>query len=496
MMKQKSPAAIIGCGLGGLATACRLAFLGHPVTLFEKNDGPGGKMQEIRKDGYRFDTGPSLLTMADVLNELFESCGEKPGDYLTLLEPEPLCRYLYPDGTRFDNFRNPGLSVAEIQRFAPEDADAYRQFLEYCQRLYIRTSGAFLFNPLYQLRDLADLRLTDMCRIDAFRTVSSRIDREFHSPYLRQFFKRFTTYNGSSPFQAPATLNVIPHVELNQGGFYVKGGLFRIAESLYRLAGKLGVKFRFQTGVQKIRTSGNRVTGLLLENGTTFDSKLVISNSDATETLTSLLGTPAVSTGKIQRLKRAEPSSSGFVLLLGTDRNWDLLRHHTIFFSTDYRREFADIFQRGILPHDPTIYIANTSHTDPSDAPEGGSNLFILVNAPWVREGQDWNEIRESYTDKILNMLDLKGLSGIRESIRFRQVITPVDFRRRFLSHRGSIYGRSSNSRLAAFLRPRNKVAEINGLYLTGGGSHPGGGIPLVLLSARHAVELIRRHEQ
>ncbi len=226
---------VIGAGLGGLSAACLLAAKGHKVTIFEKNDTVGGKMNQVEANGFRFDTGPSLLTMPFILEKLFHECNAKLHDHLELIPLDPICKYFYQDGTIFHNFEDRDKTIAEIKRFAPEDADAYQEFLNYAENLYHKTADAFIFNPLYSFTDFKELNLLSFFGIDAFTTVSERVNSKFDSSYLRKFFKRFTTYNGSSPFQAPATLNVIPHVDLNLGVFFVIGGLYHVAISVEML---------------------------------------------------------------------------------------------------------------------------------------------------------------------------------------------------------------------------------------------------------------------
>lgn len=494
---MKKNAVVIGAGIGGLTAACLLASDSRidNIVVYEQNDAPGGKMQEVQLGDYRFDTGPSLLTMPFLLQKLFESCGESMENWLELQEVNPLCRYFYPDGVVFDNFSDREETLREIHRFAPEDAKAYTDFLNHAEKLYDKTADAFLFNPLYDFRDLKQLNLFDFLGIDAFSTVAGKVDSFFSSPYLRQFFKRFTTYNGSSPYQAPATLNVIPHVELNQGGYYVNGGLYSIARALHNLALKIGVEFRFNTAVKNIRVEESRVRGIILENGTHVSTDLLIANSDATDTILNLLPGDVLPQRKRKKQAALEPSCSGFVMLLGSTRNWDQLKHHNIYFSEDYRREFKDIFEHRKLPEDPTIYIANTSYSDNNHAPSGGSNLFVLVNAPY-EDGQNWQELQTSYSQKLLNILENRGLTGLKSSIAEMEIITPKDFQRRYGSNRGSIYGTSSNNTFSAFLRPRNKLRKFQNLYLVGGSTHPGGGIPLVIQSAFNAFQLFQRHHE
>lgn len=486
--------AIIGAGIGGLTSAALLASDGHSVTVYEKNDFAGGKMNEMRVDGFRFDMGPSLLTMPEILTLVYADCGEELDDYLTVEPLEPLCRYFFNDGTRFDNFNNLERSLAEVERIAPSDRQSYAEFLQYARKLYQNAAPSFLFNPLSDVSDLRDLNFADLSGIDALTTVSNRVDDYFSTDYMRKFFKRFTTYNGSSPFRAPATLNVIPHVEINKGGYYVKGGIYRIAEALHELAKKKGARFTMNAEVDTITTTSGRVSGITLKNGTHKNYDLVVSNSDAFETYHHLLPEKDVDSFRKALLSRAEPSCSGFVLLLGINRSYEQLRHHNVFFSDDYRQEFDAIFSQNLPPDDPTIYVANTSYTDPEDAIEGGSNLFILVNAPYLTEKYDWEEKGASYASHVLDKLEKRGLKKLRSSIIHRQKITPLDFYQKYRSYRGSIYGTSSNSRLSAFMRPGNKARTVDGLYLTGGSTHPGGGIPLVILSALHASTLIKRN--
>ena len=486
---------VIGAGLGGLATSCLLAYDGHDVTILEKNAQPGGKINQITANGFRFDTGPSLLTMPFILEKLFNYCGVDISQYLDIQPIDPICRYVYANGVQFDCYHNEGVNIAQIQEFAPNDVQSFKDFQQYSKQLYEHTKEAFLFNPLYGLSDLSSLDLTDFFKIDAFKTVSERVNQMFESEELRIFFKRFTTYNGSSPFQAPATLNVIPHVELSMGGYYINGGMYSLIETLTALAKEHGVAIKYNTAVSRIETSNGAVSGIVDQQENYFPADLVVSNADATETYLQLLDKNDVSAFKRKKVSGLEPSCSGYVLLLGIDKNYNELEHHNIFFSDDYEQEFDQIFRQKVMPKDPTIYIADTSHSNPGHAPDGGSNLFVLVNAPYLSDSYDWPQQAESYQEHLITTLQKRGLTDLDDHIVYSNHITPHDFYQRYRSNKGSIYGTSSNSRLAAFMRPRNKSRSVEGLYLVGGSTHPGGGIPLVTLSAFHAVELINRFE-
>jgi phytoene desaturase len=477
---------VIGAGVGGLSAACLLAADGAEVTIIEKNDRPGGKMNQLEQGGFRFDTGPSLLTMPGILEQLFDYCGANFSKEVELIPLDPLCRYFYPDGIVFNSYENRHKAIAEVQKIAPGDTQNYEKFLEYSADLYQRTTDVFLFHPLRHFTDLFNLPVRDVFKVDAFSTVSRRVDSMVQSPYLRQFFKRFTTYNGSSPFKAPATINVIPHVELNQGGWYVKGGLYRITKALEKLAVSLGVKIHYGTAATNIEVLDDYAQGVTTAAGF-LPADIIVANSDAHETYMNLLPLDVLPASRRRQIDKTEPSCSGFVLMLGTDQVWQQLAHHNIFFSQNYPQEFDDIFKHKKMPDDPTIYVANTSYSDPEHAISGGSNLFILINAPYLDDSQDWPKLSTTYGDFIISALEKRGLKGLSKSVIVRETLTPMDFYQRYRSNRGSIYGTSSNSRFAAFLRPRNKSPYLSNLWLTGGSTHPGGGIPLCVLSAFHA---------
>jgi phytoene desaturase len=433
--------------------------------------------------------------MPFILKSLFEFCDAEISDYLDIKPIDPICRYFYENGTRFDCYHDSGVNIAQLQEFAPDDVQAYKKFKKYSESLYEYTKEAFLFNPLYGLSDLSSLSLGDFFKIDAFKTVSDRIDQMFQSPELRQFFKRFTTYNGSSPFQAPATLNIIPHAELSMGGYYLNGGMYSLIQALTKLAKEFGVNISYNTEISSISTENGQVSGLTDSSGNEISADLVISNADATETYLRFFEDSEISAWKRKKVDSLEPSCSGYVLLLGIDKTYHALLHHNIFFSDNYEKEFSQIFEDKVMPDNPTIYIANTSHTNPSDAPDGYSNLFVIVNAPYLNGNFDWENRETEYRRQLISKLQLRGLTDLEDHIVYSKSITPLDFYQKYRSNKGSIYGTSSNSKLSAFLRPRNKCRSVKGLYLVGGSTHPGGGIPLVTLSAFHAVELINRFE-
>ncbi len=481
---------IVGAGVGGLSAAIRLAAADRRVVVLEQNPQVGGKMGEVRAQGFRWDTGPSVITMRPVLEELFASAGRRMEDYLTLLPVEPLTRYFYSDGTRLDATCDLSRMTAQIAALDERDVEGYLAYLAYAARIHRITGPVFIYNRPPTLASFSRVPLRDYFGIDAFRTMEVAIKGWVHSPHLRQLLGRFATYVGASPYLAPATLNVIAHVELTGGVWYPRGGVYSIAHVLARLAQELGVEIRTNSPVEQIEVKDGRVRGVACVKGETIEAQAVIANVDVATVYERLLPAGSVPAHKVKRLVQAEPSCSGFILLLGIEGKHPQLAHHNIFFSRDYRREFTDIFERGVPPDEPTVYLSITSKTDPDHAPAGCENWFILVNAPALGAAFDWQKQAAGYRDRVLARLAEFGLD-VRDCIRYEQSLTPLDLERLTGARRGALYGASSNRRLAAFMRPHNRCPDVRGLYLAGGTTHPGGGVPMVMLSGKVAAEMV-----
>lgn len=481
---------VIGSGLGSLSGAIRLARMGFEVMLFEKNAQTGGKLHERTLGGYRFDCGPSLLTMPFVIDELFAFAGFSREEFLQFAPIEPICRYFFDDGARLDASAEVARMKAEIARFSPHDAARYEDFLAYSRRIYDLTAEIFLFSPIHEikkkLRSQHLRTLANILHIDPWRTVHQGVSRFFEDERVIQLFDRYATYNGSNPYRAPATLNIIPHVEYTLGSFYVRGGLRRLAQALAAIATAAGVQINTSSKVDRILHDGKRVTGLLV-NGERIAGDYVLCGQDVVVAFEQLL---EGFNRRRNKLKRLEPSCSGLVFLWGVNKEHASLQHHNIFFSQNYRREFEQIFEQRVPPDDPTIYVALTSKSDPEHAPAHAENWFVLLNMPYVTGESDWRHEAKAVRECVLAKLQRHGFD-IRDNIEVENMITPRDFLDLYLSNRGSIYGISSNSRSTAFKRPANRCRELKGLYFAGGSTHPGGGIPLVMLSGRMAAELI-----
>jgi len=491
-MKQK--VIIIGAGLGGLSTAIRLAKSGFSVSILEKNQNVGGKINIVEADGYKFDTGASLLTMRHVLEDLFKFAGKDIEDYLKIVACEPICRYFWSDKTVFDASGDLRKTEREIEKLEPKDVENFRRFLTDARRKYEISEKTFLAHSLNDLPQLLRPKyLKDLLAISSLSTLDAHVKSYFKSPKLRQLFNRFATYNGSSPYKIPATFALVPYVEFGLGAWYVRGGIYEIPKALKKLAEELNVKIETNCSVENILIEQGRAVGVRLENGEILKSDFVVTNADAIETYRNLIDAKERKKFTDRKLDRIEPSSSGFVLLLGTKKKFSSLAHHNIFFSDDYFAEFDALFRLKRPAMNPTVYVCAASRTDETQAPEGSENLFVLVNAPYTSSQTDWKIETKSYRNLIIKKLESFGLDDLENSIEFEQIITPEDFQAKYNANKGSIYGVSSNGIFSAFLRPPNRARDVENLYFVGGATHPGGGIPLVLLSGKFAADLISR---
>lgn len=488
--------AVIGGGIGGLSAALLLAHKGFRVDLFDGQHSPGGKALSTEKDGFRFDTGPTLFTMPFVLENIFKATGRTLGDYLELVPLEEITRYFYPDGTRFRAYRDMKRYYEEAKRAFTDPPQSLARFFSYCKTIYDLTADIFLFTPFQEWKDLILdryrwSRLPEQWKMDPLRSMHRANRRFFSDPRLVQLMDRFATFNGSSPYRVPATLNIVAHVE-HMGAFVPAKGIRRIPEALQKAGAEEGVVYHFDMPVTKIVRRGRQVTGI--ECGVRkYDFDIVVSNSDVYHTYMELLGRPNMLPALKYRFLK--PSTSALVFYWGIQGTEDLLATHNILFSENYRKEFRDLLMRKICPEDPTVYIYISSRFNPEDAPKGSENWYVMINAPYLHKKQDWGKEIERSRERILEKI--RGTLGIdiENRIVMEEVLTPEDIEKRTLSRQGSIYGISSNNTVAAFLRQRNRSTQFKGLYFCGGSATPGGGIPLAMLSGKITADLIERFE-
>ncbi len=499
---------VIGAGVGGLAAAARLAALGHRVSVHERAATHGGKLGEYRRDGFTFDTGPSLLTLPQVFTDLFAATGG-PAD-LRIEPVDPACGYTFADGTRLDLPHDPAAVPAALDAaLGPGRGAAWQGWYDRSARLWDLVGEPVLHRPL-RARDLARFgtRLRDLQAVAPWRTLRGLGDALLPDPRLRMWLDRYATYSGSDPRRTPSVLSVTAYVEQRYGAWWVRGGLRRLADALLARCEERGATVHLGSDVAEVTTDARGVTGVRLGDGTAVPADVVVSDTDAAVLYGTLLRRAAPRTrlrtaGVRTALGRASASVSGFVLLLALDgdrRPGAPHAAHRVFFPTDYDAEFDALFGR--LPSgrpapvpDPTVYVHAPG--DPALSPAGAESWFVLVNAPphdpspGSARGVDWDApgLRERYAARVLDVLARRGVD-VRDRIRWCEVRTPADLERATASPGGAIYGTASHGARAALLRPANR-SPVRGLYLVGGSAHPGGGLPIVALSAAIVADLV-----
>ena len=489
-------AIVVGAGIAGIATSIRLSKQGYTVDVFEASQHPGGKMSAFEIKGYRFDGGPSLFTMAHLVDELFTLCGEKPSDHFNYQQLDTICHYFFEDGTRFQAHKSWDDFDKSLQGIASaSERKALKKQLDKAAFRYNTTAPLFIEQSLHKARNFFNFKtlkgLFYTPKLNLFQSMDRENQQRVGNKYLVQYLNRFATYNGSDPYRAPALLNMIPHLEQQLGSYYPKGGMVSIPTSLYQLAVKQGVTFHFGHPVQEIIAPNRKAEGIRVLNQSSGETltqlgDVVVSNADIYTTYNKLL--PQHTAPK--RTLNQERSSSALVFYWGIAATFPELDLHNILFSGDYKQEFKDLFAGGAPYTDPTIYINITSKCDAKDAPEGCENWFVMINVP-SHVGQDWTAITAVARKQILKKLQRILGRDIEPLIACETVLDPVLIESRTSSHGGSLYGTSSNNRFAAFLRHKNFSDDIKGLYFCGGSVHPGGGIPLCLNSAKIVAGLV-----
>ncbi|MFT6827833.1 MAG: phytoene desaturase [Roseivirga sp.] len=474
---------IIGSGIAGLACSIRLAKQGYIVSVFEANQYPGGKLTEIQLNGYRFDAGPSLFTLPEEIDALYKLCGLKTEDHFDYQKLETTCKYFFPDGTEIEAFADIELFKKEVEEKTGEPSKNIQKALNKSKFLYEELSPLFMHKSLHRLSTWlsteAFKRYMKLTKFNFNRSMHQVNASRFKTEKVIQLFNRYATYNGSDPYQAPGTMNIIPHLEFGIGAYFPTHGMYDITKSLYELAKKVGVKFYFDTKVEKITVFEGKAKGVNTKFGF-HKADRVVSNMDVVGTYEKLLKSQDKPTKIINQPK----SSSALIFYWGIKKEFKQLDLHNIFFSEDYKNEFEQIFSKGTISNDPTIYINITSTHKKDDAPEGCQNWFTMINVP-NNQGQDWDQLIKEAKANILKKLSLQLGEDIEPLIEVEDVLDPRSIELRTSSSQGALYGNSSNNKYAAFLRHANFSKKIDHLYFCGGSVHPGGGIPLCLLSAK-----------
>ena len=489
---------VIGAGIGGMSAAARLAKQGHQVTVFENSDQSGGKCRTEWFGDYAFDTGPSLLTLPAVFRDLFLKTGKRIEHVLDISPVDPAFNYNFADGSKvtFPNLSNPK-TYKEIEKsFGISASEGWRQIIDRSEKMWEASRDSFIESELTSIWPLLLRKnlINQINQISPFTSLRGLSEKLKLDPHLKMIIDRYATYTGSDPRSAPAVLLTIAFVESTFGAWHVKGGIGQLSVALEQRCRDLGVDFQFKSLVTKILVERNKVEGLVLNDGKVVHSDLVVSNSDAEYTFNSLIDNEVTSArSERKKLKAATKSLAGFSLLLGLDNSKSKsveINHHNVYFPENYDLEFDQIFTQKVPVTDPTIYLC---------APKDSSMVkgadkeawFVLVNAPRhePESGWDWKHGGQEYAQKIINKMDNLGLN-VTNRLDFMEYRTPADLEKYAMAPGGSIYGTSSNSPVSAFLRARNR-SKVKGLFCVGGSAHPGGGLPLVGISAEIVAKAI-----
>ncbi len=500
MEPTTAPIGVIGSGLAGLASAATLAARGYRVILFERNPWLGGKAAVLAERGFRFDMGPTILTLPSVLGRIFAEAGRDLRRELDLVPLDPQWRCFYEDGSTLDLLADPGRMEAALNAFAPKSgaAEGYRRFLRVSERLHDISERFFFWRSVGSIADTFDAGTTfkasvlgDLLALRFGRTMAGTVRSHVPEPRVAQMLDHFTQYVGSAPDASPAVLCGIAHMQTQEGIWYPRGGIRAVPEALRRLALDLGVDIRTGTGVRRILTDDGAVSGVITDTGEHIPLAAVVSNSDAVRTHRELLeGSRAAQ--RFEKRRNYEPACSGVVLYLGLDRAYPHLLHHNFVFSHDPEEEFTTIYRRGEPAEDPTCYLCAPAATDPDVAPSGGEALYILVHTPYLRPHHDWKKMFPAYREAILDKLArTAGLEDLEDRIVYESALTPEDIHTRYHVLHGAIYGLASHGRMLGAFKPGNRSRDVKGLYLAGGAAHPGPGMPMVLMSGWIAADAL-----
>lgn len=488
---QTQRVGVIGAGLGGLAAACTLAARGYSVTLFDKNAWLGGKAAILEQEGFRFDMGPTILTVPSVLKRIFTEAGRRMEDYLELVPLDPQWRCFFEDQTQLDLYADVPRMKAVLNEFTqqPGVAAGYEKFLGISARLHEISNDVFFWRNVGGVRDtfqpgtMFDLgMLRRFLDLRMGRTVAGTVRSHIPDARVAQMVDHFTQYVGSAPDASPAVLCSIAHMQTEEGVWYPLGGTGAVPAALRKLALELGVEIHDSTPIQRIMVTNGRAVGVETAMGEQIRLAAVVSNSDCVLAHEELLDRGP----RTQFLKRRryEPACSGVVLYLGLNRRYEQLLHHNFIFSRDPHEEFEAIYRTGIPAPDPTCYVCAPSISEAAVAPAGGEALYVLVHTPYLRPGQDWTKMLPEYRRVILEKLRrTAGLEDIESRIVTEAALTPVDIERRYRAWKGAIYGLASHGRFLGAFKPPNRHQQIEGLYFAGGSVHPGPGMPMVMMS-------------
>lgn len=485
---------VIGAGLGGLALACRLAKQGKRVEIYEKNPFPGGRAAQKKVKGYTIDLGPTFVLMPGEFEELFAYCGKKMSEILPLELLNPSYRLHFWDAQRMDVSSNLPHMLNEIRRVSPSDEAGFLHFLEHEQHVYDVVYSNFIARSPSSIWDIIfSGKFLSFLRADGFHSMWDHMSTFFESPKMKLAFSFQSMYLGQSPLLTPATYTIVPYVELAQGVWYPKKGIYTIVTEIEAMARELGVKIHYETPVAEIVIENKTAVGIRVSNGTVVRADKVVSNVDLPAAYTKLIPSAERKKYSDAKLTKLKYTCSAFMLYLGVDTDYTQLLHHNVFFCEDYLKNFHELFEQKVLPEHPSIYVNVPTRTTPSFAPKGKHLLYVLVpvpsNDPKNAQPIDWETTKHAYADQIIAQLEKNGLTDLSNHIRMKEILTPNDWEALGGMHFGATFGLSPTFFQSSVFRPQQTSEEFKNLYFVGASTHPGGGMPMVLISARTCAE-------
>jgi len=500
-MEQKSRKAIvIGSGFGGLAAAIRLQSAGIQTTILEKRDMPGGRAYVYRDKGFTFDAGPTVITAPECLEELFALSGRRMSDYIDLMPVTPFYRLFWEDGSSFDYTNDMQSTREQISRLSPKDVDGYERFLSYSKEVFAEGYTKLAHVPFLNWWSMIRVA-PQLVKLGAYRSVYSTVSRFIKNEKLRQAFSFHSLLVGGNPFTTSSIYTLIHYLERNWGVFFPRGGTGALVRALVKLFEDLGGKIRYQAEVDQIVTDEGRrptaagaarVTGVRLASGETLDCDICISNADVVHTYRDMLRTEPMAQAKTKKLLGMNQSMSLVVIYFGTKKRYPQLAHHNVIFGPRYKGLLQDIFAKGHLPEDFSLYLHAPTVSDPSLAPDGCEAFYVL--SPVSNLGRleiDWAKEGPVYADKILSYLEERYLPGLRENLVTQRIFTPADFKSELNAHQGAAFSLEPVLTQSAFFRTHNRDENLRGLYVVGAGTHPGAGVPGVVNSAKATASLV-----
>ncbi len=476
-------AVVIGGGFGGLAAAVRLQAAGVQTTILEKRKKIGGRAYQIVDKGYTFDMGPSLITAPAIVDSVFRAAGRRLEDYLELIPLDPYYRIYFHDGTHIDYVGDPERMKEEMRRFDARDADRLDEFMEKLRPIHDAVITDRLGGrPFDSLRRMAAF-IPKMLRMGAHWPVATLVNRYFRDFRHRFIYSFHPLFVGGNPFTTPSVYLMIPYLEREGGVWFTPGGMYSVVEALGRLFFELGGEIRTNSEVTRIEVDNGRVRGVETAEGF-FDTDIVVSNADVAHTYSGLLKAEKRKRWNDRRVAKIEHTMSCFLMYLGVRKQYPEVAHHTLILSERYKGLVKDIFKNKILPDDFSMYVHAPTRTDPDMAPPGCESMYVLIPVANKASGIDWEATKEPFAEKVLDFLEDWGMEGLRDNLEVLHLFTPDDFETELNATLGNAFAIEPKISQTAYLRPHNRSEDIEGLYLVGAGTHPGAGVPGVLLSA------------